>query len=62
MLYIFICYWRYSPFPEKSLVKTLTVKTMSSVVLPRDKSARGISKPWMIGPAQVKPANCSRDL
>ena len=41
---------------------TLIVKMTSSVVLPRERSARGNSKPWMIGPAIVKLPNCSRDL
>ena len=38
------------------------VSVMSLVVLPRERSARGILNPWMIGPAMVKPPNCSRDL
>lgn len=41
---------------------TLIVKIMSSVVLPRERSAMGMVKPWRMGPAMVKLPNCSRDL
>jgi len=41
---------------------TLMVRAVSFMVLPRERSASGRTKPWMMGPAMVKPPNCSRDL
>lgn len=38
------------------------VRAMSAGVLPRERSETGIVKPWRIGPATVKPPNCSKDL
>ena len=47
---------------HNKLLSILIVSIMSLTVLPRERSAMGISKPWMMGPAMVKPPNCSRDL
>ena len=47
---------------HNKLLKTLMVNIISSAVLPRERSARGVSKPWMRGPAMVKPPKRSRDL
>ena len=41
---------------------TLIVRETSSVVLPRERSARGTEKPCRIGPAIVKPPKRSKDL
>ena len=41
---------------------TSMVLMVSSTVLPRERSARGLIKPWMIGPAAVKLPKRSRDL
>ena len=49
-------------FLSNCFLITLIVRIMSSVVLPRERSARGTTKPCKMGPAMVKLPNCSRDL
>ena len=49
-------------FLSNCFLITLIVKMMSAVVLPRERSARGTTKPCKMGPATVKLPNCSRDL
>ena len=43
-------------------MSTSRVRMTSLVVLPRERSARGQAKPWMMGPAMVKPPKRSMAL
>ena len=49
-------------FLSCNFLMTSIVRMVSSMELPRERSASGRMKPWMIGPAIVQPPRCSRDL